>query len=81
MNKKELVKHYTELLEAKDRQEQWAIDELAKPLKTPEQRGACFQAVCLKRGIKPIPDDHPLYKNAATFVVIGRGSRKKKARH
>ena len=81
MNKKELVKHYTELLEAEDRQEQWAIDELAKPLKTPEQRGACFEAVCLKIGIKPIPDDHPLYQNAAPFVVIPGGRSKKKTRH
>ena len=32
MNHEQLVKHYTELLEAKDRGEQWAIDEYDKPM-------------------------------------------------
>ena len=31
VNHEQLVKHYTELLEAKDRGEQWAIDEYEKP--------------------------------------------------
>ena len=71
--KKKLVTHYIELLAAKDRQEQWAIDEAAKPL--PEgHTGAFLEAL----GIKPLPDDHPLYKNAAPFVVIPLGRSKKK---
>ena len=74
MNKKELVKHYTELLEAKDRQEQWAIDEAAKPIPKGHS-GAVYEAL----GIMPLPDDHALYKNATSFVVIPGGNRKKKA--
>ena len=76
MNDKELVKHYIEMFAAKDRQEQWAIDEAAKPIPK-GHTGAVFEAL----GIKPLPDDHPLYKNAKPFVVIPRGRSKKKARH
>ena len=75
MNHKELVTHYIELYEAKNRQEQWAIDEAAKPLPKGHP-GAFLEAL----GIKPLPDDHPLYKNATPFVIIGGGSRKKKVR-
>ena len=73
-DRKKLVAHYIELLAAKDRQEQWAIDEAAKPLPK-GHTGAFLEAL----GIKPLPDDHPLYKNAAPFVIIGGGNRKKKA--
>ena len=61
---------------AKDRQEQWAIDEAARPIPK-EHTGAVYEAL----GIKPIPDDHPLYKNAKPFVVIPGGSSKKKAQN
>ena len=72
MNDKELVTHYIELLAAKDRQEQWAIDEAAKPLPK-GHTGACLEAL----GIKPLPDDHPLYTNAQPFVIISpRGVKK-----
>ena len=76
MNDKELVKHYIELFAAKDRQEQWAIDEAAKPIPKGHS-GAIYEAL----GIKPIPDDHPLYKNATPFVVIPAGRSKKKAQN
>ena len=76
MNDKELVTHYIELLAAKDRQEQWAIDEAAKPIPKGHS-GAIYEAL----GIKPIPDDHPLYKNATPFVVIPAGRSKKKAQN
>ena len=72
MNDKELVTHYIELLAAKDRQEQWAIDEAAKPLPK-GHTGAFLEAL----GIKPIPDDHPLYTNAQPFVIIGNRWGKK----
>ena len=72
MNDKELVTHYIELLAAKDRQEQWAIDEAAKPLPK-GHTGAFLEAL----GIKPLPDDHPLYTNAQPFVIISpRGVKK-----
>ncbi len=70
MNHEQLVKHYAELLEAKDRGEQWAIDECDKPMNQ-EQYAAFFDAFCDKLGIEPIPDDHPLYTNAKPFVIIG----------
>ena len=72
MNKKELVTHYIELFAAKDRQEQWAIDEYAKPIPK-GHTGAVLEAL----GIKPLPDDHPLYKNAKPFVVISHREGKK----
>ena len=72
MNDKKLVTHYIELLAAKDRQEQWAIDEAAKPLPK-GHTGAFLEAL----GIKPLPDDHPLYTNAQPFVIISpRGVKK-----
>ena len=72
MNDKKLVTHYIELLAAKDRQEQWAIDEAAKPIPK-GHTGAFLEAL----GIKPLPDDHPLYTNAQPFVIISpRGVKK-----
>ena len=72
MNDKELVTHYIKLFAAKDRQKQWAIDQYAKPIPK-GHTGAVFEAL----GIKPLPDDHPLYKNATPFVVIShRGGKK-----
>ena len=76
MNHQQLVEHYTELLEAKDRGEQWAIDEYDKPMNQ-EQYAAFFDVFCDRHGIEPLPDDHPLYTNAQPFVIISpRGVKK-----
>ena len=72
MNDKKLVTHYIELLAAKDRQEQWAIDEAAKPIPK-GHTGAFLEAL----GIKPLPDDHSLYINAQPFVIISHRGVKK----
>ena len=70
---RQLVNHYTEMFAAKDRQEQWAIEEACRPIPKGHS-GAVYEAL----GIMPLPDDHRLYKNAKPFVVITRGNRKKK---
>ena len=76
MNHEQLVRHYAELLEAKDRGEQWAIEEYDKPMNQ-EQYAAFFDAFCDMHGIEPLPDDHPLYTNAQPFVIISpRGVKK-----
>ena len=72
MNDKKLVTHYIELLAAKNRQEQWAIDEAAKPIPK-GHTGAFLEAL----GIKPLPDDHPLYTNAQPFIIISHHGGKK----
>ena len=77
MNHEQLVKHYAELLEAKDRGEQWAIEEYDKPMNQ-EQYAAFFDAFCDRLGIEPIPDDHPLYTNAKPFVIIGNRGKQRK---
>ena len=74
MNDKELVKHYIEMFAAKDRQEQWAIDEARRPIPKGHS-GAVYEAL----GIMPLPDDHPLYENAKPFVAITGGCKKNKA--
>ena len=75
MNHEQLVRHYAELLEAKDRGEQWAIDEYDKPMNQ-EQYAAFFDAFCDRLGIEPVPDNHPIY-STGPFVIIGnRGGKK-----
>ena len=70
---RQLVNHYIEMFAAKDRQEQWAIEEASKPI--PKGHSvAVYEAL----GIMPLPDDHPLYENAKPFVAITGGCKKNK---
>ena len=71
---RQLVNHYTEMFAAKDRQEQWAIEEACRPIPKGHS-GAVYEAL----GIMPLPDDHPLYENAKPFVAITGGCKKNKA--